>query len=279
MTKTGNSNCKKASSSSRRPIKHKSKDKPKRPLSAYNYFFKLEREKIMKAVNCENKLHRTEIDSELNEENIENLRSRNGKIKFKEMGKTIGSRWHNVNAEDKKHYKSLAEDDKKRYADELETYNTKKEAMRQKTNAFIEHKRMNLQEQFQGPPFIQSTSSISNDYHMGYMHNYRNSNGYRQMHMMTDSNHYNMPHPTANEGHFGCNSLLQNESSNDYANDSRYFPWNEHTSATGYSQSYHYPSYPSHVHGFEPHTYRQEGTIDTSDLNVYQASQTFNGTF
>merc|ERR1719291_1360633 len=68
-------------------------------------------------MRCENNLHRTNIDSELNEENIENLQSREGRVKFEELGKIIGSRWQKMNAEDKPYYDSLAEGDKKRYAE------------------------------------------------------------------------------------------------------------------------------------------------------------------
>jgi len=276
MTKTVDSNSKRATSSGRRAIKHKPKDRPKRPLSAYNYFFKYEREKIMKAVNCEGKLHWKEIDSELSEENIENLKSRDGKVKFKEMGKIIGSRWRNVNAEDKKRCNFLAKGDKKRYADEVETYHQKKENMRHESHAFTEYERMISQEQLQGPPFVQSTPSIKNEYHMGYMHSYRNTYGYGQMPMMTAPNHYYMPPPPANEGHFGYNSLLQNESSTSYENDSRFYPRNEHISSSGYSQSYRYSA--PHAHDGVQYPYGQQETLNASNLNAYQV-QPLNGAF
>lgn len=234
----------------------------------------------MKAVNCEGKLYRKEIDSELSEENIENLKSRDGKVKFKEMGQLIGSRWHNVTAEELTYCKSLAEGDKKRYQNELDTYVQKKENIRSEAHAFTEYERMMSQEQFQGPPFIQSTPSIKNEFHMRNVQSYKNSYGYEQMTMTTapnhycisppnnegyyrynsllpnefstmttDPNHYCMspPPPPNNEGQYRYNSLLPNESSTNHENESRFYLRNEHTSSSGYSQSYRFSSPPPHV--------------------------------
>jgi len=117
-----------------RPIKHKSKDKPKRPLSAYNYFFSEERMKIIKAVNCEDIVYRKEIDPDLDEELIEKLRKGDGKVSFEELGRLIGSRWKEVKFERLAYFKSLAEDDKKRYAVEVEAHKQRQEETRYEDN-------------------------------------------------------------------------------------------------------------------------------------------------
>jgi hypothetical protein len=88
----------------------KPKDKPSRPLSAYNLFFQHERaimlgkdaptdadEEMKKRVHC--KTH--------------------GKIGFADMARSIGSKWKSMDAEAKKMYETQASAEKMRYTEEL----------------------------------------------------------------------------------------------------------------------------------------------------------------
>ena len=88
----------------------KPKDKPNRPLSAYNLFFRHQRavmlgpdaptreeEKLKKRVHC--KTH--------------------GKIGFAEMAKEIGSRWKTLDPDTKRFYEMQAQKEKQRYSAEL----------------------------------------------------------------------------------------------------------------------------------------------------------------
>ncbi len=102
----------------------KPKDRPKRPLSAYNLFFKDEREKILKQIP----------GNEGAEEENEKItwpgkkRPPHGKISFEELAKTIGTRWKSLDEEVLTHYKKKAEEDLERYAGEMRAYEEKNKA-------------------------------------------------------------------------------------------------------------------------------------------------------
>jgi len=119
----------------KRPTKKKPKDKPKRPLSAYNFFFKEEREKIIKVVLAEDPAavkQDPDDDGFLDAESIGRLRKEGGKVSFEEMGKIIGQRWKNIDPDRLSKYAELAAEDTERYKTEMQAYNGRQEAkMRQ----------------------------------------------------------------------------------------------------------------------------------------------------
>ena len=74
-------------------------DRPRRPLSAYNLFFKDERKQILESENT--------------------CRSTPG---FESVAKTIGGRWKLISDERRAHYKALADADLQRYVNEVKVY-------------------------------------------------------------------------------------------------------------------------------------------------------------
>lgn len=115
----------------KRPTKKKPKDKPKRPLSAYNFFFKEEREKIIKVVLAEDPSavkQDPEDEGFLDEETIGRLKKEGGKVSFEEMGKIIGQRWKNIDPDRLAKYAELASEDTERYKTEMQAYNGRQEA-------------------------------------------------------------------------------------------------------------------------------------------------------
>ncbi|KAG7346778.1 HMG high mobility group box-containing protein [Nitzschia inconspicua] len=117
----------------KRPTKKKPKDKPKRPLSAYNFFFKEEREKILKVVNADDPMEAQkdkdpEAEDYLDTEAIGRLKKEGGKVSFEEMGKIIGQRWKNIDPDRLSKFSEMAAEDTERYKTEMASYNARQES-------------------------------------------------------------------------------------------------------------------------------------------------------
>ncbi|KAL3780312.1 hypothetical protein HJC23_010574 [Cyclotella cryptica] len=148
----------------KKALKKKVKGKPKRPLSAYNLFFKDERERILNSLpkkgddnavvkvevkseddydktddetRADTEESRKETNDETNEEG-KNSETKDydrmgkngkkiphGKIGFESLAKLIGKRWQELDSVEVEKYKKLADEDAKRYKAEMEIFLTK----------------------------------------------------------------------------------------------------------------------------------------------------------
>jgi len=122
----------------------KPKNKPKRPLSAYNIFFKDERQKILAGIpdkkgeggeneEEDSKVKKEEGGGEAKEGEAKEgdgkkgggkkrKRVPHGKIGFESLAKIVGQRWKELPPEELESYKKRAEQDMKRYRKEMEAY-------------------------------------------------------------------------------------------------------------------------------------------------------------
>eukprot|EP00977_Amphora_coffeiformis_P009308 scaffold2109_cov188-Amphora_coffeaeformis.AAC.9 len=91
----------------------KEKEGPKRPLSAYNFFFQFERARLVEAlpVRAEGKPRRS-----------------HGKIGFAELAKVIGAKWRNITPEEKAIFDKMALQEKESYKRELRAFKEAKKA-------------------------------------------------------------------------------------------------------------------------------------------------------
>lgn len=129
----GNSN---KNTSAKKKRKKKPKDCPRRPLSAYNFFFKDERKKILESIPSSSREQTKSEDDKIRDSITWPGKKRppHGKIGFENLAKVIGERWKSVDSESMKYYKDLATQDLQRYAEEMKVYEEKQEAKR-KSNA------------------------------------------------------------------------------------------------------------------------------------------------
>lgn len=104
----------------------KPKNKPKRPLSAYNIFFKEERERILDEIpDGMATFSSTSSLLASHEDRKPPRRGKNkphGKIGFQSLAKEVGRRWKNLVPERMEIYKEKANADSARYKQEMEAY-------------------------------------------------------------------------------------------------------------------------------------------------------------
>lgn len=128
-----------ANEDKKKVVRKKHKDKPKRPLSAYNIFFKEERARILESIPTKTEKQEGD-DDDTAEGDKKGGRKRkktpHGKIGFENLAKMIGQRWQEINKEDKADkYKKLAAEDMKRYKEQMEIFLTKLEEEKKKQEA------------------------------------------------------------------------------------------------------------------------------------------------
>lgn len=106
----------------KKPRRKKDKNEPKRKISAYNYFFKLEREKVMRFVNGDTSSNVDWIEPDV----VQRLHLDNGKTNVSLLVQLVGNRWKQLTDDEKEPYKQMAAEDAERYQQELQAYEEKK---------------------------------------------------------------------------------------------------------------------------------------------------------
>lgn len=97
----------------------KPKDKPNRPLSAYNLFFQQERALMLKDSNAPDSTKDEASEIPANNVGRRIHRKTHGKVGFAEMARSIGAKWKSLPDADKGPFILQASKEKQRYAKEL----------------------------------------------------------------------------------------------------------------------------------------------------------------
>jgi len=103
----------------------KPKDMPKRPLSAYNLFFKSEREQLIRSASLDTKPAATKTGKHKAESSSTKL-SQTAGIGFANLAKTIAAKWKTLSESEKAPFEERAAIDKQRYDEAVAEWRLKK---------------------------------------------------------------------------------------------------------------------------------------------------------
>ena len=148
------------SSSSHPEVVIEIREKPKRPLSAYNLFFQEERKHIL-------------ANRPVRPQGVP-LRRGHGKMGFAEMAKTIAAKWNSIDAETKKKFESLALDEKIRYKKKMYEWKQLLNEANNNNNNNNNNKNNNNKER-QG---VDSNYNNNNNNNAFRLHNHNNNNSH-----------------------------------------------------------------------------------------------------
>lgn len=131
-----------------RPKRKKPKDKPKRPLSAYNIFFREERANILAQTETPGGGRDADESAKLGDGKVGAQRPKkkrkkipHGKVTFENLAKMIGSRWKEMPPSRLRYYQDLADRDTIRYEEEMTTWSQKMREAKAKMAKEMEEKR------------------------------------------------------------------------------------------------------------------------------------------
>jgi len=109
-----------------RPKRDPTEGWPKRPLSAYNIFFKHERQKLLDSRGPQASDDVPKVDEVKGSGSRKSRSKKHGIISFSDLAKTIGATWKNMSEKEKDPYKTLAESYMTTYRKEMEIFLSKR---------------------------------------------------------------------------------------------------------------------------------------------------------